>query len=301
MKNVLLIAGGWSSEREISLRGAMQIEKALISKNYNVTFFDPLYDFDKLHEIAKQHDVAFVNLHGSPGEDGLIQAILDTANCPYQGGKPAPSFLALHKAAAKQIFRANGILTADWIYLPKSVDISELDLKAMQYPLFIKSNTGGSSLNLFRAENREELQNALNEIFSKKEEVIIEPALNGVEITCGVLDGYVLPPIMIKPKAKFFDHHDKYAEDGAKEICPAPISEELTKKVQKLAKKAHDALGLTGYSRSDFILTENNEFYILETNTIPGMTATSLVPQEAAYVGLDFADLIEYLLKLAMK
>jgi len=293
-----LLAGGWSSEREVSLKGAEQIEAVLVTRGHAVTRMDPARHFDRLYQNAKRHDVAFINLHGAPGEDGLIQAVLDRAGCPYQGSGPAGSFLALHKAAAKQLFRAAGLQTADWIYLPRRPGPDWAP--ELPYPLFVKANTGGSSLHLFRVAHAGELPAALDALFGAGQEVLIEPAIPGRELTCGVLGEQALPPVLIVPKAEFFDYHNKYSVDGAQEICPAPLPEAITQAVQDAALAAHHALGLAGYSRSDFILRDDGQLFLLESNTLPGMTGTSLIPKEAAAIGLPFADLIERLLELAL-
>ncbi|BAV92551.1 D-alanine--D-alanine ligase family protein [Candidatus Desulfovibrio trichonymphae] len=297
---ILLIAGGWSHERKISLSGARDIEKTLLSRGHSVTFFDLLTGFDQLLHAATEHEFAMINLHGAPGEDGLVQAMLDTANCPYQGTGPATSLLALHKAAAKQIFRYTGLPTPDWEFLPRPPDACWNP--RLPYPLFAKSNTGGSSLLMGRARNRAELDARLAEIFSAGDEVLLEPELRGVEVTCGVLEENALPPLLIEPTAgDFFDYASKYAAGGARETCPAPLPEVTTAEVRRLALAAHRALGLTGYSRADFILTDNGTPTLLEVNTLPGMTATSLVPQEAAALGLDFGRMLEKLIKLGMR
>lgn len=295
-----MIAGGWSSEREVSLNGAKSIEKALLQKGHEVTFFDLLLRFDELLAVARLHDFAFLNLHGEPGEDGLVQAMLDQAGCPYQGSRPAGSFLALHKAAAKQLFRENGLATPPWEFLPQIPPAGWQP--ALPYPLFVKSNTGGSSLRLGQAANRQELDNFLQEIFAAGEEALLEKTIRGKDLTCGILGREALPPVLIEPiQGAFFDYKSKYAKGGAKETCPAPIDADLTTKLQKMALTAHCALGLSGCSRSDFVVDANNEPYILETNTLPGMTATSLVPQEAASIGLDFGNLLERLIKLGLE
>lgn len=297
---ILLIAGGWSSEREISLAGAENIREALTSLGHEVVFFDLLPQFNQLLERALACDFAFINLHGAPGEDGLVQAMLDTIACPYQGSGPSGSFLALNKAAAKQIFRRAGLPTADWEFLQTSPEPGWLPKLA--FPLFIKSNTGGSSLHLGRAADKPALDAALAEIFSANEEALLESEISGKEITCGILGDKPLPPILIEPvSGQYFDFKSKYAKDGAREICPAPIGEEATKKVQELALKAHRALGLRDYSRSDFIMNAKDEFTLLEVNTLPGMTSTSLVPQEAAKIGLDFPGLLQKLIDLGMR
>lgn len=297
---ILLIAGGWSSEREISLAGAKNIEEALTGLGHQVTLFDLREKFSELLTAAREHNFAFINLHGAPGEDGLVQAMLDIAGCPYQGSGPAGSFLALNKAAAKAIFRFSGLPTANWEFLPTP---PEKDWRPnIPFPLFVKSNTGGSSLRLGRATNMQELETALSEIFAAGEEALLEPELKGKEITCGILGETPLPPIEIVPVVgDFFDFRSKYAKNGARELCPAPISREETRKVQDLALKAHRLLGLSGYSRSDFILDASGNFTLLEVNTLPGMTSTSLVPQEAAKSGFSFPELLQTLIDLGME
>ena len=296
---ILLIAGGWSTEREVSLNGARAMQQALAERGHAVTFFDLLSGFDSLLSTAEGHDFALINLHGAPGEDGLVQAMLERVGCPYQGSGPAGSFLALNKSAAKQIFRHAGLPTADWEFLP--CPPAEGWQPALAYPLFVKSNTGGSSLRMGRATNRAELDAVLRGIFAAGDEVIMEPVLAGREVTCGILGEEALPPILIEPVAgDFFDYESKYATGGAREICPAPIAPELTARVRELALAAHQALGLRGYSRADFILDAQQNLTLLEVNTLPGMTATSLVPQEAKVIGLDFGQLLERLMELGM-
>lgn len=297
---ILLIAGGWSSEREVSLNGGRGMAEALRARGHSVTFFDLLTDFEQLLQKAREHDFALINLHGAPGEDGLVQAMLERVGCPYQGSGPAGSFLALNKAAAKQLFRHAALPTSDWEFLPAPPP--EGWQPRLAYPLFVKSNTGGSSLRLGRARNRAELDAVLAEIFAAGEEALIEPELKGREITCGILGEEALPPILIEPVAgDFFDYESKYAKGGAREICPAPISSRLTARVRELSLAAHRALGLTGYSRADFILGEDQSLTLLEVNTLPGMTATSLVPQEAKAIGLDFGQLLERLMELGLQ
>ncbi|UZP66258.1 D-alanine--D-alanine ligase [Desulfovibrio mangrovi] len=297
---ILLIAGGWSSEREVSLSGARGIEKALLALGHDVTRFDPATSMDGLLEAASSHDFAFINLHGSPGEDGLVQAMLENAGCPYQGSGPAGSFLALNKAVAKQVFVRHGLPTPPWVFL---AELPAEDWQpSLPYPLFAKSNTGGSSLGLSRVDSQETLHAALKAIFETGDEVIIEPSVPGVEVTCGVLGDRALPPVLIMPEsgAGFFDYKAKYTPGAAREVCPAPIPDEVTAEVQRMALTAHKALGLNGYSRADFILDPDGGLHLLEVNTLPGMTPTSLLPQEAAAVGFSFEDLIAELIKLGL-
>ena len=296
---VLLIVGGWSSEREVSLAAVPGLTRALQELGHTVTFFDLKKDFGDLLAQARVHDFAFINLHGAPGEDGLVQAMLDSVGCPYQGAGPAGSFLALNKACAKQIFREHGIPTSDWEFLPDRPDSSWQP--HFPYPVFVKSCIGGSSLRLGRANSRAELDSLLADIFDHGEGALVEPALPGRDVTCAVLGSTPLPPILILPqKGDYFDFESKYQDGGAQEICPAPIPEEITRKLQEYTLKAVNALGLDGWGRADFILGEDGSLNILEVNTLPGMTPASLVPKAAAAAGMSFADLIGRLMELGL-
>ena len=299
---ILLVAGGWSTEREISLTGAASIADALVARGHEVTLFDLSDGFETLLKLAAEHDVAFLNLHGQPGEDGLVQSLLESVGCPYQGSGPAGSFRALNKAAGKALFRRAGLLTPDYEFLP--VRPAEGWKTSLSYPLFVKSNTGGSSIDLFRVENDEQMRNALDTLFSRHQEVLVEELIPGQEVTCGVTglpgEETALPPVLIVPRREFFDFHDKYAPDGAEELCPAPLEPELTAKVQAMAVAAHRCLGLSGYSRTDFRLQDDGELFVLEVNTLPGMTGASLVPKEAAAEGIAFGELLENLLSYAV-
>lgn len=296
--NILLIKGGWSSEREISLRGAANIAAALRNAGHVVAEFDLAARFSSLCEEARKHDFAFIILHGSPGEDGLVQAMLEAAGCPYQGSGPAGSFLALNKAAAKQVYRLKGIPTPDWEFVPRLPDKGWRP--ALPWPIFAKSNTGGSSLGLFRVTDMESLRKALENICATGE-AILEIACPGADLTCAVLGDRALSPVLIKPKqGSYFDFASKYQPGGAEEICPAPVDESVARRCQELALACHKALGLSGISRTDMILSEDGSLTVLETNTLPGMTNTSLVPQEAACAGLDFTALLEELIRLGL-
>jgi len=307
--NILLILGCWSTERDVSLNTGAMIEQALLRLGHTVTRFDPELSLSGLLAAAKKADFAFIALHGSPGEDGLIQAMLDTVNCPYQGAGPVGSFLALNKAATKELARQNGLPTPDWTLLPRKPESGWKSPFA--YPLFIKSNIGGSSLGLERVASPEDLDGALDRLFANGGEYIVEPAVEGLEVTCGVLetlDGEVraLPPILIKPKitggkGEFFDYVAKYTPGAADEICPAPIPESVTAKVQEFAIAVHRILGLADCSRTDFIIQGDGTPVMLEVNTLPGMTANSLLPKAAAATGMSFDKLIELLISLGMR
>lgn len=296
---VLLIAGGWSTEREISLNGARQIHAALLALGHEVDLLDLTDGLPKLLRQARQTDFAFLSLHGSPGEDGLVQALLDCIGCPYQGSAPAGSFLAMDKAAAKTVCADAGIPTPDWQLVP-SMPGPEWRT-SLTFPVFVKPNMGGSSLGMSLVERRELLPEALAKVFALGEAALIEKRCEGPELTCAVLGDRALPLILIRPRegAAYFDYSNKYDADGAAEICPAPVDETVTEAVQALALRAHAALGLRGYSRSDFILTEGGPVF-LEANTLPGMTSTSLLPRAAKAAGLDFPELIGELIRLGL-
>ncbi|MFZ5810560.1 MAG: D-alanine--D-alanine ligase family protein [Thermodesulfobacteriota bacterium] len=296
---ILLIAGGWSSEREVSLSGAEKIRQALVNLGHEIRFLDPAHQFGDILARAAEADFAFVNLHGAPGEDGLIQAMLDAVRVPYQGSGPAGSFLALNKAAAKQVFSARGIPTPAWEFLPTP---PPRDFRPrFPAPYFVKPNLGGSSVLASLARDPDDLFPAMDKIFQSGDAVLVEPALFGTELTCAVLGETPLPPILIRPKTQsgFFDYASKYSPEGADEICPAPVSEEILHALEQTALAAHRALGLYGYSRSDFILTDSG-LTLLETNTLPGMTSTSLLPRSAAAAGMTFEDLLARLIELGL-
>lgn len=305
--NILLIAGGWSSERDVSLSGGKVIRNALLKLGHTVTVYDPALSLDGLLEAAQDRDFAFINLHGSPGEDGLIQAMLERVGCPYQGANPASSMLALNKAAAKTIFAHAGLNTQPCHLLN---EMPEKDWQPMlSYPLFIKANTGGSSLHMEKVEKPADLRAALERLFTVNTSYLVESAVEGSEITCAVLarlqDGQeapeALPPILIRPSSgKVFDYTSKYSPGGAEEICPAPISVELTRAIQAGALAAHKALGCEGYSRADFIVPDGKEPVLLEVNTLPGMTQISLLPKAAAAAGFSFEELIQALIDLGI-
>lgn len=300
---ILLIAGGWSPEREVSLNGAAQIESACHKLGHEVELFD-LYDFDSLTERARKADFCFINLHGSPGEDGLVQALLDSAGVPYQGAGASASFRALHKAASKQLFAAAGLATPPWEYHPVRPPTNWQC--SLTFPIFVKPNLGGSSLLMGLAHDHKELTARMDEIFDSThagEGVLLEQAVNGMELTCGMLGNMPLPTVLIEPPADstFFDYHAKYDADGARELCPAPIDESLELAVRDATLRACEALGVTGYGRADFMVDEAGTPWLLEVNTLPGMTTRSLLPQEAAQAGLTFTRLIERLIELGLQ
>lgn len=297
---IVLIAGGWSAERDVALSGARQIEQGLRELGHTVSFFDPAQDLRGLEKAVQGQDFAFINLHGSPGEDGLVQCLLERLGVPYQGADARSSLLALNKAVSKQLFVRAGLPTPAWEFIPAGKASSWQP--SLPCPLIIKPNTGGSSIGVGLVHSLADLPQALAHPALAGLDLLAEAMITGQELTCGVLEGYTLPPILIRPKAGvFFDYTSKYEVGASEEICPAPVSDELTATLQAMASAAHQALGLCDYSRTDFMVGQDGQPYVLEVNTLPGMTATSLLPQEAQNVGLSFAALLDCLITLGLR
>ena len=292
---ILLIAGGWSPEREVSLAGAELVAASLKDLGHLVDFFDLNFGYSALAERAARAEFAFINLHGSPGEDGIVQALLETVPCPYQGSGPSASLLALDKAATKAVCSARGIPTPEW----KLLD-GESATPALLPPLFVKPNRGGSSIGMSLVRDARDVPEAVRRCRNAFSEVLVEAFVPGVEVSCGVLGDAPLPPILIRPVgATFFDYDSKYKPGRSEEICPAPIPKAAATAIQAHALAAHRCLGLSGYSRSDYILSESGPM-LIEVNTLPGMTPTSLLPQEAAAAGLSFNALVAELVRLGL-
>lgn len=266
-------------------------------------FFDPAYDLVKLAQRAKDFDVAFLVIHGPGGEDGTLQGFLEMIGLPYQGAQVLGSALAMHKGLSKILYERAGLPVPKGFLFKKEDNKMETIYEVankLGYPLIVKPATQGSSIGLSLVEDSSLLKEALEKAFEIDNEILLEEYVKGRELTVGVLDDKPLPVVEILPKSKFFDYETKYIPGMAEEICPANISEELTKTAQNYALKAHKALYLRHYSRTDMILRDN-EIFVLETNTIPGMTETSLLPLAAKVAGYSFKALIQKLLDLALE
>ncbi len=301
-----LLAGGRSGEREVSLKGAEGVERALDPDKYTVRRYDPATDLARLAAEAADIDVAFILLHGPYGEDGTVQGFLDLLGIPYQGSGVLGSALAMNKHLAKIHYRAAGLAVPDWRLLtPADLD-RETVLAEVPLPGVIKPVGQGSSLGMSIARSREELVRGLAEAFRYGDEVMVEQFIKGREITGGVLGNaelVALPLVEIIPGAEyaFFDYTAKYQPGASQEICPAAFDAATTIRAQGVAMAAHRALHLRGYSRTDMMVAEDGTVYVIETNTIPGMAPTSLLPQAAKAYGLDFGALLDRLLELAME
>jgi D-alanine-D-alanine ligase len=303
---IALLAGGKSGEREVSLSGAAVFEQALDPDKFIIRRYDPAYDLADLARDSREIDFAFILLHGLFGEDGSVQGMLDLLDIPYQGSGILGSAVAMDKNLAKVLYRMEGIPVADW-QVVTSADEAHCEQMAreMGLPLVIKPVRDGSSLGLTIARSAEEVKNGVALALENDTRVMVEKYIEGREITVSVLgneDPEAMPVIEIVPgdEYEFFDYNAKYLPGASKEICPAEIDDELTRTAQQYGVKAHKILQLHGYSRSDMIIDRDNTIYILETNTIPGMTQTSLLPQSATAHGLAYPQLLERLIELGM-
>jgi D-alanine-D-alanine ligase len=304
---VALLAGGRSGERDVSLAGAAGFEAAIDLEKYELRRYDPKTDLARLAMDADKIDVAFILLHGTYGEDGTMQGYLDLLDIPYQGAGVLGSALAMDKNMAKVLYRLNALPVAAW-EMAKKEDIQEPGrlLETLQFPLVIKPIREGSSLGMSMADNLQELQAGLALAYEHDSEVMVEQFVSGREITVGVLGNEELTPlplIEIIPgeEFRFFDYAAKYKKGASEEICPADVEASVAARAQEYALSAHRALQLRGYSRTDMMLSADGSLTLLETNTIPGMTPTSLLPQAAQEAGLSFTVLIDRLLELALE
>jgi D-alanine-D-alanine ligase len=302
-----LLAGGISGEREVSLRGAAEVEQALNKEKYTVVRYDPATDLARLAADAEQLDLAFILLHGIHGEDGTVQGMLELLGLPYQGSGVLGSALAMNKHLAKTLYSLHGLPVAagEMALQEHCKDPSPL-LARLKLPLVVKPVRQGSSLGMSIVRQEEQLALALNTAFRHDREVMVEEFIQGREITVGVLgNGEViaLPLVEIIPDSRyaFFDYEAKYTPGATREVCPAQVDEQIRMTAQDYGCRAHKALHLRGYSRTDMIVREDGEIFLLETNTIPGMTPTSLLPQAAAQAGLNFSALLDRLIELALE
>ena len=303
---VALLAGGKSGEREVSLKGAAGVLEALDKNKYKVLRFDPATDIATLAAQCNDIDVVFILLHGLFGEDGTVQGFLDLLGLPYQGSGVLGSALAMDKDLAKTLYQIHGLTVPQWEMASlKDANNPDRILTKLSLPLVIKPVRQGSSLGMTIAQNAEQLTSGIAKAFEFDSEVMVEQYIKGREITVGVIgnsEPKALPLVEIIPgkEHSFFDYKAKYIPGASKEICPADLAEEISSKAQEFAVTAHKALKLRGYSRTDMIVNTDGIF-VLETNTIPGMTPTSLLPQAAAAAGLPFPKLLDRLIELAME
>lgn len=339
---VVVLAGGISTERDVSLITGSMVYRALADAGYEAILLDVFLGYQgvpgedvfcdnrdwsqnigkiggsdpdinsikalrtgdsksyfgpNVIELCQQADITFMALHGENGENGKIQAAFDLFGIKYTGTGYLSSALAMDKNLSKILFEANGIPTPAY-HILKNGEKRELNVK---YPVVVKTCCGGSSVGVYIAKNETEYDDAVRNAFSYENEIIIEEYIAGREFSVGVVDGKAYPIIEIAPLEGFYDYKNKYQAGSAVETCPADLDPDITKSMQEIAERVYATLGLSTYARMDFILSRNNEIYCLEANTLPGMTPTSLLPQEARALGMSFLELCEKIIQISMK
>lgn len=336
---IVVLCGGISTERDVSLVSGSKIYQALRSRGHRVVLLDIFLGYEgeigdvfesdtdwaahigriseqapdlaavraarkdksdalfgpQVIDICRMADIVFMGLHGDCGENGKVQATFDLFGIRYTGTDYLSSALAMDKWITKQIFRENGVRTPEARILSCRDEAYEPVL-----PAVVKVCSGGSSIGVYIARDRQAYESALDEAFRYENKVLVEQYIKGREFTDGVIDGVALPVVEIAPKDGFYDYKNKYQAGATVETCPAQISDDVTAEIQQMAVRAYKALGIRSYARIDFIMSESGEIYCLEANTLPGMTPTSLIPQEAAAVGRSFPELCEWIIEVSM-
>lgn len=345
---IIVLAGGLSTERDVSLTSGAGICRTLLEKGHQAFLLDVFmglpYDSKKLSEVfdlpghgleiadgikttepdleaikasrpdqsdcflgpnvielCRMADIVFMGLHGDVGENGKLQATFDILGIRYTGPGYLGSALAMDKTCTKQIFKMCGVPAPGGTWLRSSDKNRSLAALSMSLPVVVKPCSGGSSIGVYIAETEEEYNKAVEESFRYEDELIIEPYIKGREFAVGVIDGEALPVIEIIPKSGFFDYANKYQADCTAEICPAEIDDFTASRMQRAAEKAFTALKLDIYSRADFLLDEGGNIYCLEMNSLPGMTAASLLPKEAKAAGIEYGDLCELIIQKSLE
>jgi D-alanine-D-alanine ligase len=303
--NIAVLAGGWSGEREVSLKSGESVCGALDKKKYAVKEYDPRDDLTRLIKDRESIDLAFVLLHGKYGEDGCVQGFLGLLGIPFVGSGVLPSAMAMNKKVAKEMYRRAGLRVVDDVRLQRGQEFSaDAVRRKLGSSTVVKPVSEGSSLGVSICHSKDDLLRGIEAAFRLDEEILIERYLRGREVTCCVIgnqDLEALPLIEIVPNPEyaFFDYRAKYTAGATNEICPAPTTKRETVKAQACAKKAHRVLQCRGWSRTDMII-HDREVYVLETNTIPGMTETSLVPRAARAAGFTFSQFLDKLIRLSL-
>ena len=298
-KTILVVQGGVSSEREISLKSGKACIKALKKLKHKIISFDPAKNhLSKIKKYKKKVDLIFNALHGRDGEDGIAQSYFEYFKIPYTHSGIISSMNAMDKVISKKIFKKNNFLTPDYITLnsvnyKKYLKEKVLKNSNVNYPIVIKPSNEGSSIGVEICKNFNQLKKSIIKLIKNYKTLIIESYIAGQEIQVAVINGKALGAIELKPRRNFYDYKAKYSKSAlTKHIMPANISRNNYNKVLQLAEKAHQVLKCKGVTRSDFKLINNN-FYILEINTQPGMTDLSLVPEIAKYSNISFKNLVK--------
>ena len=293
-KKIGVLMGGLSAEREVSLNSGAAVLASLVSQGYRAVGIDVGRDLPA-RLAAEEVEVAFIALHGRFGEDGSVQGLLELMGIPYTGSGVLASALAINKVYSKVMFRSAGLTVAPYQVLRRGEELS----LSFALPVVVKPSQEGSSVGVSIVREPERMEAALAEAFTYDSEILIERFIKGAEVQVGILDGQALGAIEIVPKGEFYDFEAKYTAGMAEHILPARLPAAIYADVLKAGEKAHAALGCDCYSRVDFLVTGAGECYLLEVNTLPGMTDLSLLPEIARGAGLQFGELVQRVLLAA--
>ena len=294
-KKIAVLYGGWSSEREISLASGKAIYKAIKKLRLNVVLID--VNKNIAEKLKKEKiDIAYITLHGTPGEDGTIQGMLETMQIPYTGCGVFASSATIDKIISKKMFEYAKIPTAKWTAIEKLKPFKEIE-----FPVVVKPASQGSAIGISIVKNKKEFEKAVKLAFKYEDRILVEKYIKGTEVTAGVLNGKALPVIEIVPKGKFYDFKSKYTVGQSTHIIPARLPEKVLKQIQNIAIKVYNEFMCNGTCRVDMIIDKSNNIYVLEVNTLPGMTKTSLFPDAAKSIGMSFENLVLEIIKSAFK
>lgn len=346
--DIVVLAGGVSTERNVSIKTGSMVGKALRENGHRVIILDVFMGYKDKEEdlgdvfsiadsigikdteitsvapdlaavkasrkdksdcffgpnvlqICRKADIVFMALHGENGENGKVQATFDLFGIKYTGSDYLSSAIAMNKQMAKQFMAVAGVPSPKGVLMTKADRSDDIESLGISLPVVVKPCAGGSSIGVTIARSSEDFKASLDEAFSWEDSVIIEEYVKGREFSVGVIEGKALPIIEIAPLEGFYDYKNKYKAGSAVETCPAVLDEANTKKMQEYAEKVAEVIGLSTYSRIDFLIREDGNMYCLEANTLPGMTPTSLLPQEANVIGMNFNQLCDYLIEISLK
>jgi D-alanine-D-alanine ligase len=293
---IAVLMGGPSAEREVSLRSGTAVANALMATGAKVV---PIDVRDSSFTMPTDVDAAFVALHGTFGEDGTLQRMLEDSGIAYTGSGPEASARAFDKIAAKAEFLAAGISTPKYEVFNRG-HTDPRCVASLGFPLVVKPARQGSSVGISIVQEQGDFEEACQIAWRYDDHLLIEQFIAGRELTVGILDGRALPVVEVRPKHGFFTYKAKYTEGQTEYLVPAPLDPHTESQTKALALRAHDCLGCRDYSRVDLILAETGELFVLEVNTIPGFTETSLVPKAAQAAGMEFSELCTRLLQMAL-
>jgi len=295
---IAVIMGGISSEREVSLNSGREVYNNLNRDKYEVVKIILDEKIDIFTKLTSDIDFAFLALHGKFGEDGCIQSILETMDIPYSGCGPLTSALCMDKNMTKKILRDSNLPTAPWVVVKSIEEINYDKIEELGYPVFIKPNCGGSSVATFFVHSKDEVLKAVQNGLEVDEYVMIEKYIPGGEYTSFVLNGEVFPTISIKSNSEFFDYESKYSSNGAIEEVIF-LKDNLQKQINEISRTCWNVFNCKAYVRVDIIIS-NGVPYVLELNTLPGMTQTSLIPRSAKSRGIEFSELLDKIIEYSL-